>query len=766
MHILLVINLSILIPLAYTTQATVTSKSASSVFSGVRVSSPSICPFRTINYITHTLAQQCLRTSRDINSTTSTSNNQIPAGSDVTKPTSDNVQAQEEELPIISTSLLGATEELPTTTVTVSLSAPSSQHTLDDRLTLESTHLNGSDSKPENNVKIPEAEVDLDPSLDNSNFLSFEDWKKQNLAKAGQSSENIGNRRTGDGGSEGRRRPGGIDNALESLGEDGEIDLDFGGFVSPGGVDQHTGPSSAWKGQASDHEKPQDGSRSGADSPSKQRASQGNAGTTYAERFNYASFDCAATILKTSSESKGSSSILVENKDSYMLTACSVDNKFLIVELCNDILVDTVVLANYEFFSSIFRSFRISVSGTYPAKPDRWKELGVFEARNSREVQPFKIENPLIWARYLRVEFLTHFGNEYYCPVSLLRVHGTTMMEEFKNQGEAARAYDEMDENDIESENSQSTPTNEEPPSIIETSQLEETQNSIQNELPVAEVKNETEEIKKDGLSADEIHVRSRIRQADESRSQFTAYSFSARHQLKRVLFWGLNSSLPVCPIAQSINQTMTRPSALVNPVNHTVENSQQPRTFDGGPNTDKSDEVQIKQATPLYEQDSTTKEHSPTANSSSTTSIPQGTVSQNASDVHKSMPSATSPSPANPTTQESFFKTIHKRLQLLEANSSLSLQYIEEQSRILRDAFVKVEKKQTSKAAIFLEQLNSTVLTELRGFVSNILIAVLRTWLTGCSEYSTIKSGNLRCWSSSPSENVPIKSYLQFLLV
>src|SRR5690606_17520947 len=102
------------------------------------------------------------------------------------------------------------------------------------------------------------------------------------------------------------------------------------------------------------------------------------------------------------------------------------------LELCDDILVDTVVLANYEFFSSIFRTFRVSVSDRYPAKV--WKELGVFEARNTREVQAFAIENPLIWARYLKIEFLTHYGNEFYCPVSLVRVHGTTMMEEYKNE--------------------------------------------------------------------------------------------------------------------------------------------------------------------------------------------------------------------------------------------------------------------------------------------------------------------------------------------
>jgi hypothetical protein len=43
-------------------------------------------------------------------------------------------------------------------------------------------------------------------------------------------------------------------------------------------------------------------------------------------------------------------------------------------------------------------------------------------------------------------------------------------------------------------------------------------------------------------------------------------------------------------------------------------------------------------------------------------------------------------------TTQESIFKTISKRLSLLERNASLSYKYIEEQSRAYHEAFRRVE--------------------------------------------------------------------------
>lgn len=152
----------------------------------------------------------------------------------------------------------------------------------------------------------------------------------------------------------------------------------------------------------------------------------------YKERFNYASSDCASTVLKSNPECKGSSAILVENKDSYMLNPCSANNKFFTVELCQDILIDTIHPCNFEYFSSMFRDVRVAVSDRYPAA--EWHTLGDFRAENTRGVQSFTIRDPLLWARYARIELLTHYGNEFYCPLSLLRVYGTTMMDQVKQQ--------------------------------------------------------------------------------------------------------------------------------------------------------------------------------------------------------------------------------------------------------------------------------------------------------------------------------------------
>ncbi|EGV60566.1 hypothetical protein CANTEDRAFT_96012 [Yamadazyma tenuis ATCC 10573] len=149
-------------------------------------------------------------------------------------------------------------------------------------------------------------------------------------------------------------------------------------------------------------------------------------------RFNFASIDCAAKVVKTNEGAQESKSILMENKDSYLVNKCSTKDQFLIIELCQDILIDLIEIGNFEFFSSNFKRFKVSVNERY--EDTNWKSLGEFEASNSRTLQKFKIINPLIWAKFIKIEILEHYGSEFYCPISLVKVYGKTMLEEFKEQ--------------------------------------------------------------------------------------------------------------------------------------------------------------------------------------------------------------------------------------------------------------------------------------------------------------------------------------------
>lgn len=308
-------------------------------------------------------------------------------------------------------------------------------------------------------------------------------------------------------------------------------------------------------------------------------------GKIYKDRFNYASVGCAATIVKTNSHAKGASAILVENKDSYLLNQCSSSQKFVVIELCQDILVDTVVIGNFEFFSSNFRKIRISVSDRFPVGSSGMKVLGEFEAENIRDVQSFNIENPLIWARYLKLEILSHYGDEFYCPISLIRVYGKTMMEEFK---------------------------------------MAEGHESFIGGEP--EIKNE------------ELVINNSMKDI----SNFTGINIQNEECRVALPHLGLTEFL------KDINSTASDYCDAMYPLINEPETTQT---------------IETK------------------------------------------------------TTQESIYKNIMKRLSLLESNASLSLLYIEEQSKLLSQAFTNLEKRQSSNFESLINSFNDTMHNQISYF-------------------------------------------------
>lgn len=119
------------------------------------------------------------------------------------------------------------------------------------------------------------------------------------------------------------------------------------------------------------------------------------------KQSNYASVDCGAKILDHNEEASNSDSILMENKDLYMLNPCSAKIWF-IVELCDMAYVKSIQIANFELFSSTPESFRVYVSKRYPTR--EWTLLGTFQAREERTIQTFPLDEP-IYAKYFKVWF-------------------------------------------------------------------------------------------------------------------------------------------------------------------------------------------------------------------------------------------------------------------------------------------------------------------------------------------------------------------------
>lgn len=118
-----------------------------------------------------------------------------------------------------------------------------------------------------------------------------------------------------------------------------------------------------------------------------------------AHKYNYASPDCSARIHSSSSSTQHASSLLHKSRDRYMLTPCKADEHWVVIELCDEIRIEAVEVAVWEFFSGVVREVRVSVGGAdeedaedYPGddvngRGEKWEEVGAFIGKNVRGVQ-------------------------------------------------------------------------------------------------------------------------------------------------------------------------------------------------------------------------------------------------------------------------------------------------------------------------------------------------------------------------------------------
>ncbi|KAL6614084.1 hypothetical protein ACP70R_036354 [Stipagrostis hirtigluma subsp. patula] len=142
--------------------------------------------------------------------------------------------------------------------------------------------------------------------------------------------------------------------------------------------------------------------------------------------YNYASASKGAKVLDFNKEAKGASNILDKDKDKYLRNPCSAEGKFVIIELSEETLVDTIAIANFEHYSSNLKEFELLSSLTYPT--ENWDTLGRFTAANAKHAQNFTFPEPK-WARYLKLNLISHYGSEFYCTLSMLEVYGMDAVE-------------------------------------------------------------------------------------------------------------------------------------------------------------------------------------------------------------------------------------------------------------------------------------------------------------------------------------------------
>ncbi|KAK6116718.1 hypothetical protein DH2020_049538 [Rehmannia glutinosa] len=163
--------------------------------------------------------------------------------------------------------------------------------------------------------------------------------------------------------------------------------------------------------------------------------------------YNYASSSKGAKVLSYNKEAKGASNILNRDKDKYLRNPCSTEEKFVVIELSEETLVDTVEIANFEHHSSNLKDFELLGSPVYPT--DSWVKLGNFTAANVKHAQRFVLPEPK-WVRYLKLNLLSHHGSEFYCTLSVLEVYGVDavekMLEDLMFQDKLAVSGELLDE--------------------------------------------------------------------------------------------------------------------------------------------------------------------------------------------------------------------------------------------------------------------------------------------------------------------------------
>lgn len=147
-------------------------------------------------------------------------------------------------------------------------------------------------------------------------------------------------------------------------------------------------------------------------------------------RLNFALRSAGASVLASNAESKGAKNALNEDTDKYYLSPCDAD-KFLVVSLSEDILVEQFVIANYERYSSFLHELQVFVSANYPVEQQTdWTLLGTFAAKHVYGEQLFVIpKERQFLVRYVMLKLLSHHGSEFYCTLSVLKVYGKTQLD-------------------------------------------------------------------------------------------------------------------------------------------------------------------------------------------------------------------------------------------------------------------------------------------------------------------------------------------------
>ncbi|KAA1472172.1 hypothetical protein DENSPDRAFT_838372 [Dentipellis sp. KUC8613] len=423
------------------------------------------------------------------------------------------------------------------------------------------------------------------------------------------------------------------------------------------------------------------------------------------DRFNYASLDCSARVHTAHRGAKSVANILSGKKDRYMLSPCAAPRQFVVVELCEDIWIDTVQLANFEFFSGVFKEFTVSVSGTYTTEPEGWTVVGTYMAKNVRGVQSFHPPTSVRdFYRFIRIDFHSHYGNEYYCPISLLRVYGLTHLEQYKWdiwEAESRAKQEQVAPVAVPAEVIEEPPRPEQtpaladgslqvgetPPGTAEATQVAASLHSVSESLDpegymrhstdIARSRNPTGETptSTDGPSSPSLHdsnepAHATMHSSDASQkppgSEYSSGQYTTSSTNRSTI-----SITPSVSLSARSEQTLSISSSPSGSHSHTHSIPPDP----SHQHTDSPHQPHASESPALS--------HPPSSFASHNASASASTISLSSSTLIPLVPPLP---PSVPSTGESIYRTIMNRLTALEANNTLYARYVEEQTAGIRE--------------------------------------------------------------------------------
>eukprot|EP00795_Rhopilema_esculentum_P010419 gene10419-19121_t len=156
------------------------------------------------------------------------------------------------------------------------------------------------------------------------------------------------------------------------------------------------------------------------------------------KKTNYASYECGAKVIASNNEAENIGAILNENRDLYMLNPCSCSIWF-VIELCEKVRAETIDVANFELFSSSPEKFNVYFSTRYPTR--EWEFGGNFNGKAEKTIQSFHMTEEF-YAKFVKIEMVSHFGKEHYCPLSLVRLFGRSEVEELDDSEDTSHDHD------------------------------------------------------------------------------------------------------------------------------------------------------------------------------------------------------------------------------------------------------------------------------------------------------------------------------------